>query len=91
MSITKITVQQPSPSMPEWAVLKRRVIDLMNRSEDIILENYLMRTERSSGPIFRGSAATAVLTTPSRGSIAGAVLPAQVRSTARLRHVDGEL
>lgn len=42
MSIPKIMVQQPSPSMPEWAVLQRSLIDLMNRSEDIILEHYLM-------------------------------------------------
>ena len=42
MPIPKITVQQPSPSMPEWAVLQRSLIGLMNRSEDIILEHYLM-------------------------------------------------
>ena len=28
--------------MPEWAVLQRSLIDLMNRSEEIVLEHYLM-------------------------------------------------
>lgn len=34
--------------MPEWAVLERNLIDLMNQSEDIILEHYL----RPNGEIF---------------------------------------
>lgn len=46
--IPKIAVHRPSPSMPEWAVLERSLIALMNRSEDIILENYL----KPNGEIF---------------------------------------
>ena len=40
--IPKIVANRPAPSMPEWAVLERSLIDLMNRSEDIILEHYLL-------------------------------------------------
>ena len=40
--IPRISFHQPAPSMPEWAVLQRSLIDLMNRSEEIVLEHYLM-------------------------------------------------
>ena len=40
--IPKIAAHRPSPSMPEWAVLERSLISLMNKSEDILLEHYLM-------------------------------------------------
>ena len=39
--IPKITSHRPAASVPEWAVLERSLIALMNQSEDIILEHLL--------------------------------------------------
>lgn len=41
MTIPHIRVHQPGSSTPSWAVLQRQLFDLMNHSEDIILEHYL--------------------------------------------------
>ncbi len=40
--IPEIAAHRPAPAMPEWAMLERSLIALMNKSEDILLENYLM-------------------------------------------------
>lgn len=40
--IPKITTRGPAPSMPEWAILERSLIALMNKSEDLLIEHYLM-------------------------------------------------
>jgi hypothetical protein len=40
--IPKITTHQASATMPEWAVLQRSLIALMDQSEDMILEHYLL-------------------------------------------------
>ncbi|MDA0335968.1 MAG: hypothetical protein O2782_12435, partial [bacterium] len=46
--IPKITTHRPATTMPEWAVLQRSLLALMNQSEDIILEHYL----QPNGEIF---------------------------------------
>ncbi len=40
--IPKIAVKKPAPAMPEWAILERSLIALMNQSEGLLIENYLM-------------------------------------------------
>jgi len=46
--IAKIAVHRSAASMPEWAVLERSLISLMNQSEDIVLQHYL----QPNGEIF---------------------------------------
>jgi hypothetical protein len=46
--IPLIRACKPAPTMPEWAILERSLIALMNRSEDLLLEHYL----QPNGEIF---------------------------------------
>ena len=39
--IPRIAAHRPSSSLPQWAVLQRSLIALMDESEDILLEHYL--------------------------------------------------
>jgi hypothetical protein len=46
--IPKITARRPASKMPEWAILQRSLIALMNESEDLLIEHYL----QPNGEIF---------------------------------------
>ena len=41
--LRKIVFNKPSDNLPEWAVLERALIDLMNGAVDLVLEKYLRK------------------------------------------------
>jgi len=40
--VKKIVARTPAPNVPDWAVLERQLITLLNGSVDILLDHYLM-------------------------------------------------
>ena len=55
-TIPRITARKPAASMPEWAILERSLIALMNTSEDLLLEHYLMPNGEIFWPDIEGFA-----------------------------------